>query len=204
MRQLTPPAPGQETASLAQRLSRQCAGSATRFKCVNYFSKRGNAKPSKAGGSGAVGPLGPFRVKSILVPIDFSAPSRKALGYAVSIARQFKAKLTLLHVVEPVATPDFAAAFPLALQDNSLSATAKQELEGLVRASRMPHGMVEKILVRFGRSFHEIASAARARKVNLIIISTHGYTGLKHALLGSTTERVVRHAPCPVLVVRQR
>jgi nucleotide-binding universal stress UspA family protein len=122
----------------------------------------------------------------------------------VSIARQFKAKLTLLHVVEPVATPDFAAAFPLALQDNSLSATAKQELEGLVRASRMPHGMVEKILVRFGRSFHEIASAARARKVNLIIISTHGYTGLKHALLGSTTERVVRHAPCPVLVVRQR
>jgi nucleotide-binding universal stress UspA family protein len=58
--------------------------------------------------------------------------------------------------------------------------------------------------VRFGRSFHEIAAAARTLKADLIIISTHGYTGLKHAVLGSTTERVVRHASCPVLVVRQR
>ena len=64
--------------------------------------------------------------------------------------------------------------------------------------------MLEMVLVRFGRSFHEIAEAARTRKVDLIIISTHGYTGLKHAVLGSTTERVVRHAHCPVLVVRQR
>jgi nucleotide-binding universal stress UspA family protein len=63
---------------------------------------------------------------------------------------------------------------------------------------------VEKVLVRFGRSFHEITEAARNRKADLIIISTHGYTGLKHAVLGSTTERVVRYAPCPVLVVRQR
>ena len=64
--------------------------------------------------------------------------------------------------------------------------------------------LVEKLLVRFGRSYHEIAEAARTLKVDLIIISTHGYTGLKHAFLGSTTERVVRHAPCPVLVVRER
>ena len=63
---------------------------------------------------------------------------------------------------------------------------------------------MEKALVRYGRSFHEIAEAARTLKVDLIILSTHGYTGLKHALLGSATERVVRHAPCPVLVVRER
>ena len=146
----------------------------------------------------------PFRIKSILVPIDFSASSKKALDYAVTFARQFKAKLTLLHVVEPIATPDFAASFPLAMEDDKLMAATMKELEAVVKAARIPRGAVEKILVRFGRSFHEIAGAARTRKVDLIIISTHGYTGLKHALLGSTTERVVRHAPCPVLVVRQR
>jgi nucleotide-binding universal stress UspA family protein len=65
-------------------------------------------------------------------------------------------------------------------------------------------GVVEKLLVRQGRAFHEIAEAARTLKSDLVIISTHGFTGVKHALLGSTAERVVRHAPCPVLVVRQR
>jgi universal stress protein A len=146
---------------------------------------------------------GPVRIKSVLVPVDFSPASKRALEYAVGMASQFKATLTLLHVVEPVATPDFAASFPLALEDESLMAAAKRQLEQTVKAARVPRGMVEKVLVRFGRSFHEIADAARTRKADLIIISTHGYTGLKHALLGSTTERVVRHAHCPVLVVRQ-
>ena len=145
--------------------------------------------------------LVPLRIKSILVPLDFSPPSKKALGYAVAVARQFKAKLTLLHVVEPIATPDFAPSFPLVMEDDKLIAAAKNELGHVVKATRVPRGIVEKILVRFGRSFHEIADAARTRKADLIIISTHGYTGLKHAVLGSTTERVVRHAPCPVLVV---
>lgn len=151
----------------------------------------------------AAAPL-PLRVKSILVPLDFSPPSIKALHYAVAFARQFNAKLTLVHVVEPVATPDFAASFPLAMENDNLMAMANNQLEGVVKAARIPRGTVEKLLVRFGRSFNEIADAARTRKADLIIISTHGYTGLKHALLGSTTERVVRHAPCPVLVVRQR
>jgi universal stress protein A len=146
----------------------------------------------------------PLRINSILVPFDFSPSSKMALDYAVTFARQFKARLTLLHVVEPVATPDFAASFPLAMENDKLMAAAKDELERAVKSARFPRGIVEKILVRFGRSFHEIADAARTRKVDLIIISTHGYTGLKHALMGSTTERVVRHAPCPVLVVRQR
>lgn len=144
------------------------------------------------------------RYQSILVPIDFSPSSKETIDYAVAFARQFKARLTLLHVVEPVATPDFATSFPLAMDDDKLMAAVMSELASVVKAARIPRGMVEKTLVRRGRSFHEIADAARTRKVDLIIISTHGYTGLKHALLGSTTERVVRHAPCPVLVVRQR
>lgn len=170
---------------------------------MKHSVKLNSAKPRRAARSTASLPA-VMRVKSILVPLDFSSPSKKALDYAVTVAKQFKARLTLLHVVEPVGTPDFAASFPLVMEDDKLMSTAKNELDRVVKGARVPRKIVEKILVRFGRSFHEITEAARTRKVDLIIISTHGYTGLKHALLGSTTERVVRHAPCPVLVVRQR
>ena len=156
--------------------------------------KRGAAKTRTA----------PRRIKSILVPIDFSAPSKQALAYAVPFAEQFGAKLTLLNVVEPVATPDFATSFPLAMENDRVMAECRRELERVVKQAGIDPGLVAKTLVRFGRSFHEIADAARTLKVDLIIIATHGYTGLKHALLGSTTERVVRHASCPVLVVRER
>lgn len=162
--------------------------------------KTKNNKPTKA----AKAAPAPLHFQSILVPLDFSPPSRQALDAAVAFARRFKAKLTLLHVVEPVATPDFAASFPLVMENDKVMAAAKVELVRLVTAARIPRGIVEKVLVRFGSAFHEIADAAGTLKADLIIISTHGYTGLKHALLGSTTERVVRHAPCPVLVVRRR
>lgn len=160
-------------------------------------------KPAEAIRVTVTASASPLRIKSILVPLDFSPSSKKALDYAVIVARQFKAKLTFLHVVEPAGTPDFAASFSLVMEDDKLMVAAKKELENVIEAARVPRGLVEKILVRFGRSFHEITEAARTRKADLIIISTHGYTGLKHALLGSTTERVVRHASCPVLVVRQ-
>ena len=145
-----------------------------------------------------------LQIKSILVPIDFSPPSKKALAYAVPFAQQFGAKVTLLHVVELVATPDFANSFPLVMENDKVLAVSQGRLEHVIKEEAIVPMLIEKTLVRYGRSFHEIAEAARMLKVDLIIISTHGYTGLKHALLGSTTERVVRHAPCPVLVVRER
>ena len=145
-----------------------------------------------------------LEIKSILVPTDFSAASKKALDYAVPFAERFGAKLTLLHVVEPVATPDFANSFPLMMENDKVMAACKAQLQSLVKQTAIDPMLVEKTLLRQGRSFHEIADAARTLKADLIIISTHGYTGLKHALLGSTAERVVRHAPCPVLVVRER
>jgi nucleotide-binding universal stress UspA family protein len=137
------------------------------------------------------------------VPLDFSSRSRKTLDSAVVMARQFKARLTVLHVVEPVATPDFTASFPLAMHNDQVAAAAKIGVEGRLKEARVPRSMVETILVRFGRSYHEIVEVARIRKADLIVIATHGYAGVKHALLGSTTERVARHAHCPVLVVRQ-
>jgi universal stress protein A len=146
----------------------------------------------------------PLAIQSILVPLDFSVSSEKALAYAVALASQFGARLTLLHVVEPAATPDFAKSFPLVMENDRVTAECKARLDRLAEDQTIRPQLIEKRLVRHGRSFREIADAARTLKVDLIVISTHGYTGLKHAFLGSTTERVVRLAPCPVLVVRQK
>jgi nucleotide-binding universal stress UspA family protein len=145
-----------------------------------------------------------LKIRSILVPIDFSPQSEKALAYAVLFARQFGAKVSVLHVLEPVATPDFAKSFPLSMDNDRAMEESTRHLERVIQDLEVEPAVVGKILVRYGRSFNEIADAARMLNVDLIIISTHGYTGWKHALLGSTTERVVRHAPCPVLVVRER
>ena len=161
-------------------------------------------KPAKA--LKATRPASPLRlsIRSILVPIDFSSPSRKTLDHALALAAKFGAKLTLMHVVEPVATADFAGAFPLAVENDVRMAASKRELAGLVKTAGIPRGRLGGIVVRCGRSFYEIVDVARLRKMDLIVIATHGYTGWKHALLGSTTERVVRHASCPVLVVRDQ
>ncbi len=133
---------------------------------------------------------------------DFSAEAEKALSYAAAFAGQFGAKLTVLYVVEPVAAPGFAKTMPLTMENDQVMAECERQLKRLVKRLKLGPKLVEKTLVRYGRAYCEIADAARSLKADLIIISTHGYTGIKHALLGSTTERVVRHAPCPVLVVR--
>jgi universal stress protein A len=154
----------------------------------------------KAHSSSVVGPA--VRIRSILVPIDFSKASEKAFTYAVALAEQFEAKITLLYVYEPVTMPDFAGAFPLAIENDTMLATFKDKLQRLARKAAGPE-LVEEVLVRQGRAHHEITEAARTLKADIVVISTHGYSGIAHAVLGSVTERVVRHAPCPVLVVRE-
>jgi len=109
----------------------------------------------------------------------------------------------LLHVVEPIAMPDFAN-FPLLMENDRVARVFRTKLDLLCKREAIKPRLIEKTLVRFGKPFQEICDAARGLKVDLIVISTHGYTGLKHAVLGSTAERVVRHAPCPVLVVREQ
>jgi len=144
-----------------------------------------------------------MRLQSILVPTDFSEPSAKALHYALALAKQFDAKITLLHIVEPIgATPDFAYN-PLVLETETVMASARKQLHRLIEKEGIRPALIKSTVVRNGVPFHEIAQAAATLKIDLIVISTHGYTGLKHVLLGSTAERVVRHAPCPVLVVRK-
>jgi universal stress protein A len=140
-------------------------------------------------------------VKSILVPVDFSELSNQAVETAATLARQFGARLTLLHVVEPAAAGAFPGFAPLLLENEKVMAACKDRLAQLVRGRAIPAGLVEKLLVRLGRSHAEITDAARTLKTDLIILPTHGRTGLTHTLIGSTAEQVVRHAPCAVLVL---
>lgn len=142
-------------------------------------------------------------IRSILAPIDFSQASVKALTYATSLAEQYGAKITLLYVIEPLGVPDFVRAFPLMMENDEIVATCKSKLAKLARKAGVPAKLIENVIIRQGRPYREITDAARTLKVDLLVVSTHGYSGVAHALLGSVTERVVREAPCPVLVVRQ-
>jgi universal stress protein A len=162
-----------------------------------------SARPATSSQVNMAGGALRLQLQSILVPTDFSTPSLKALRYAAALAAQFGAKLTLLHVVEPIGpTPDFAYN-PLVLDDEVVMANAKEQLQRLLERQGVDVALVERTLVRDGVPFNEISAAASRLKADLIVIATHGYTGLKHVFLGSTAERVVRHAPCPVLVVRE-
>jgi nucleotide-binding universal stress UspA family protein len=143
----------------------------------------------------------PFRGQRILVPIDFSDPSRAALRYADSLARQFGGKLILLYALEPVATHDFDY-HPLVIEPAEATAKAERFLRQLCEREKVDASSVAQIVVRNGVAHAEITKAVKDLNADLIVIATHGRTGLKHVLLGSTAERVVRHAECPVLVVR--
>ncbi len=143
-----------------------------------------------------------LELKSILVPVDFSPAGRAAVKYGHRFAEQFGAKVDLLYVIEPIPYPDFA--FVPAMETDATARAAKEKLAELAAKEGLSSKVLRGCSVRIGSPFQEIIDAARSLKTDLIIISTHGYSGLKHVLLGSTAERVVRHAPCPVLVVRQR
>jgi nucleotide-binding universal stress UspA family protein len=137
-----------------------------------------------------------FKLKKILVPIDFSECSKKALQYAIPFAKQFKADLELLHVVVPYpAVPQMEPVDVETIQDSLAGLeTLRESIGDVVNCSSE---------VRTGMPHVEIAQEARQKNFDLIILSTHGYKGLSHLFLGSTAEKVVRHAPCPVLTVRQ-
>ena len=148
-----------------------------------------------------------MELKRILAPIDFSPDSEKALKYAMRLAQQSDAQLLLLHVTEPlIYTSDFMP--PGAMYDWEASALQRANEKLTAAQATVAAGKQKKIgteiHVRTGVAHHEITQAAQTLKADLIVISTHGRTGLRHMLMGSTAERVVQHAPCPVLVVREK
>ncbi|HWP06441.1 MAG TPA: universal stress protein [Polyangiaceae bacterium] len=145
-------------------------------------------------------------IHRILVPVDFSEPSRRALDYAAELARPLGATLEVLHVAEiPAFVP--SASLPEArASDLSLFAVVR-ESAGRLLAQFVGEAAERGIVVRasrleLGSPAQVITQVAVADGYDLIVIGTHGRTGLTRALMGSVAERVVRHAPCPVLSVR--
>ncbi|MCU0784208.1 MAG: universal stress protein [Verrucomicrobia bacterium] len=138
------------------------------------------------------------------MPIDFSKNSLRALDVAVSLAGQCGGKINLLHVVQPPAASTWYAVpggkHYLGLTLHNLADAARKRLTAMA-SERLPPQLQGQTLVRQGSAYEQIISAARRLDVTLIVISTHGLTGLKRMLIGSTAERVVRHAHCPVLTV---
>ncbi len=141
-----------------------------------------------------------LRLETILVPTDFSAGAAAAVEYALWLATRSQAKLVFFHVMEPtVYSVDFALSHPDISAEVRRGAIAA--LGQLVEEARSRGIAAEHVLVT-GTPFVEIEKVATERKAGLIVMGTHGRTGLAHVVLGSTAERVVRLAPCPVLTVK--
>jgi nucleotide-binding universal stress UspA family protein len=137
----------------------------------------------------------------ILVPIDFSRPSLKAISYAVAISRQLGADVHLLHVTDVTQQPPRTLLTLPLVPQSQWNRRFMKRLQALAKKYRTD-GKVSALEPRTGTAYEEICAVAREFKADLIVIATHGYTGFKRMLLGSTAERVVQHSPCPVLVVR--
>ena len=143
-----------------------------------------------------------IQLKSILVPVDFSDPSNQALRYAARFAQHFGGEITLLHIVQTSVAP-FPEVPPYLDHVEADFENAERALQTLAAQQTLKSSAIQTV-VRTGLAAHEIVEAARDLDSDLIVIATHGYTGWKHLCIGSTTERVVRTAPCPVFVVREK
>lgn len=143
-------------------------------------------------------------IKKVLVPIDFSDYSKSALKYAVNFSKQFNAEMILVYVVEPVVYPPDFSMGQIAIPSVNVEwdKRAKEELDNLAD-SEIPSDVKVKKVIKTGKPFVEIIDTAADEDVDIIIIATHGHSGVEHILFGSTAEKVVRKAPCPVLTLRE-
>ena len=145
------------------------------------------------------------RIKKILCPTDFSENSEHALKYALALATLTQADLQLFHVVEPITYPQSTEFFEPVLDEVELmmkmEAAFQQQLEDQVTTLKAEYPQISGKRVT-GNTFLEIIQVARVEDVDMIVMGTHGRTGLAHVLIGSVAERVVREAPCPVLTVK--
>ena len=146
----------------------------------------------------------PLETKRILAAVDFSDASDAAFRHAVALAKHFGSDLMVLNVVAPVPA---LACQPIdgipAYADDEL-ALSERNLAGLTKSAEQSGVTNARAVIRIGLPAHEIVEAAKDADIDLIVIATHGYTGWKHFCIGSTAERVVRAAPCPVLVIRDK
>ena len=146
-----------------------------------------------------------IELKKILCPTDFSENSEHALQFALALATLSQANLQLFHVVEPITYPQSTELFEPVLDEVELmmkmEAAFQKQLEDQVAALKEEYSEITAKQVT-GTTFLEIIKVARDEGADMIVMGTHGRTGLAHVLIGSVAERVVREAPCPVLTVK--
>jgi nucleotide-binding universal stress UspA family protein len=143
-------------------------------------------------------------IKKVLCPVDFSDPSREAMHFAVDLAQRYGAEVVLLHVYQ---VPAYAFPEGMVLAGPDVLANLVDRIARTLAAWRedaagRAAGLTVAAETAMGVAHTEILRVARERKADLIVVGTHGRTGLAHVFLGSVAERVLRTAPCPVLTVR--
>jgi len=146
-----------------------------------------------------------FEPKKILVPTDFSEFSDKALESAVDIAKKENATIELLHVISVIQTCSVDYCFDQQtldmLEKNSINASMDQMKKEIDRVPGASSVQIETV-IRKGTPYEEILNEQKEKKIDLIVIGSHGKTGLIHHLMGSVAERVMRGAKCPVLLAK--
>ena len=142
-------------------------------------------------------------IKKILVPTDFSANAVPALDWATDMAALTGAEVVLAHVIESPIYPFGFGVGSLPDVERELAKSAGRELEKIAE-ERRGKGVEIRTLLCHGQVYHELIRQVREQEIDLVVISTHGHTGLKHAMLGSVAEKVVRVSTCPVTVVSAR
>jgi nucleotide-binding universal stress UspA family protein len=143
-----------------------------------------------------------FKLSHLLAPTDFSPNSEKAVDYAVQLARRLGAKLTLLHVVPEPSALDYSMEGVSVQEIQEWEKEAEIKLTEQIARAQMEYEAVDALRLSALHPRDQIIRAATGLSADLLVISTHGYTGWKHFLFGSDAEKIVEHAPCPVLVVR--
>ncbi len=141
-------------------------------------------------------------LKKILCPVDHSDCSKEALKYAVSFAMKDEAKLYLLHIIDIRSFSESLDTMAPQIPDNETVQQLRNKLLDCIPEEMRDDMDVEAIVIQ-GIPFVEIVSTSRKKEIDMIVMGSHGRTGISHMMLGSVSEKVVRKAPCPVLIVRQ-
>lgn len=139
---------------------------------------------------------------NILCPVDFSEPSRRALHVAMSLARERRGAVTILHVVDVQTPTSEIPTLEPELYARLMAAAESALADWQADATRVCPGVAVTIAISTGHTWERIVGFARDRKPDLVVMGTHGRTGAANVPLGSVAERVTRYAPCSVLIVR--
>lgn len=148
-------------------------------------------------------PVKYHQYKKILLTTDFSDLSAKAVCHAISIAKKYKSRIYVLHVLEPILSPVEYSWAGVQIDDIEQNRQKYAETNLMKWCEKhLPEDIETRILIRKGIAITEILSAISENEIDLVVVATHGHSGLSHVLFGSTTEKVLKRSPVPVLTTR--